>query len=167
MKTHWRNLSEQHYLGAWDLEEDGKFKTILVTIERIFTDQFKGAGPKQKKAFIKLKEFDKPMVCNTSNFTRLETRFNTFDHSKFINQQVILQVEKADNPSNRGSQVDALRFSQRTPPSQTVQKKTITNERLDDAMVAINDEEHKMTKESFLSSYTLDELQTVKFNKTC
>ena len=164
MKTHWRNLTNEKYLGAWDLEEDQKFKTVLVTIEKIFQDQLVGQMGKQMKSFIKFKEFQKSMVCNKTNFKRLEKRFNSFNISDFLNQSVMLTVEKVDSPEGK---VDALRISQRIPPKQTVKKKEITNERLDDAIKAINDQENKMTKESFLKVYQLTEEQTIKITESC
>ena len=164
MKKHWRNLTNEPYLGAWDLEEDEKFKTVIVTIEKIFQAELVGQMGKQMKSFIKFKEFQKSMVCNKTNFKRLEKRFDSFNPDKFINQQVLLGVEKVDSPEGK---VDALRISQRAPQVQTQQKKSITDERLDDAIKAINDTTNEMTKESFLKVYQLTEVQTSKFNSEC
>lgn len=164
MKTHWRNLSAQPYLGSWDLEEDGKFLTAELTIEKIYTAELANQAGKQMKSFIKFKEVEKPMVCNTTNFTRLERRFKTFEYKKYIGQRIILTVEKVDSPQGK---VDALRISQRAPQAQTVQKKEITDERLDDAINAINDTANEMTKESFLKVYQLSIPQQSKLDQSC
>lgn len=162
MKTHWRNLTDQPYLGSWDLEEDGKFIQVVVTIERIYQGELMNQAGKQQKAFIKFKEFPKSMVCNTTNFTRLEKRFGTFEWNEYIGKQVILSVEKVSSPQG---QVDALRISQRAPQPQVKQKKTINDQRLDDAINSIN--EGKMTKEAFLKTYQLNEQQQQKLDQSC
>lgn len=164
MKKHWRNLTNEPYLGAWDLEEDEKFIPVIVTIERIYQAELVGQMGKQMKSFIKFAEFQKSMVCNKTNFKRLESRFKSFNPEKFINQKVILGVENVDSPEGK---VNALRISQRAPVVQKAQKKTITDERLDDAINAINDDDNKMTKESFLKIYQLNESQTEKINSSC
>jgi hypothetical protein len=164
MKTHWRSLSDQPHLGSWDLEEDGKFKTVIVTIDRIYSGELANQAGKQKKTFVKFKEFSKSMVCNTTNFKRLEKRFRTFDFNHFVGQTVILQVEKVDSPQG---QVDALRFSAKAPPAQNQapQKKTVTDERLADAIESINS--NKMTKDQFLSLYELTADQQKKLDESC
>lgn len=171
MKTHWRNLSDQPHLGAWTLEEDGQFKPIVVTIERIFQDELIGQMGKQKKVFIKLKEFQKTMVCNTTNFSRLERRFGTFDYNKFIGGQVTLTVEEVNNPQQKGTKIPALRFSARPPQVQSQQpkqKELITDERLEQAITAINDPSNvQMTKEAFLKKYQLNDSQQKKLDESC
>lgn len=112
--AHWRNLMKDNkYLGAWDLEVNGKYEQKLVTIDKIYQDTFVGEMGKEDKVFVKLKEFDKPMVCNRSNFKRLETFFGSFDFNDYLNKQIVLSTEKVKSPQGM---VDALRFSTRPLP---------------------------------------------------
>jgi hypothetical protein len=70
-------MADNKYLGAWDLEVNGKYEPRVVTIEKVYQDTFVGEMGKEQKVFIKLKEFPKPMVTNRTNFKRLETFFNS------------------------------------------------------------------------------------------
>ena len=106
-------MKDNKYLGAWDLEVNGNYEPKLVTIERIFQDTFVGEMGGEDKVFAKLKEFDKPMVCNRSNFKRLETFFNSFDHNDYLGKQIVLGTEKVKSPQGM---VEALRFSTRPLP---------------------------------------------------
>lgn len=115
--AHWRQMFEQDNktLGSWDLEQDGKFVSKTVTIERFFSGDIVGSMGKVSKQMVKLKEFDKPMVCNVTNFTRLQKFFGSFEPNDYIGKQIVLTVEKVRDPSG-GDQVDALRFSTRPLP---------------------------------------------------
>ena len=116
--AHWRNhMKDNRYLGSWDLEVDGKYEPKIVTIEKIYQDTFIGEMGKEDKVFCKLKEFNKPMVCNRSNFKRLETFFNSFDPDNYIGKQIVLGTEKVKSPQGM---VDALRFSTRPIPKKTL-----------------------------------------------
>jgi hypothetical protein len=114
-QKHWRTLIQnQKYLGSWDLEENGKYKNMTVTIEKIYVGEFTSQGGTEDKPFVKLKEFAKPMVMQIKNFTRLEKLFGTIDWTTYIGKQVVLTVEKE---KFRGEMVDALRFSTRPAPA--------------------------------------------------
>jgi len=113
-QTHWRNMmSDNKYLGAWDLEVNGKYDPRVVTIEKIFQGEFVGEMGKEQKVFIKLKEFTKSMVSNRTNFKRLETFFNSFNPDDYVGKQIVLGTEKVKSPQGM---VEALRFSTRPLP---------------------------------------------------
>lgn len=114
--SHWRKLfQDEKYLGAWDLEVNGQYGSVQVTIEKIFTGEFVSQMGKENKVFIKLKEYQKPMVLNKTNAGRLQKVFNSFDPNEFIDKQIVLGVEKTKSPDGM---VDALRFSTRPLPPQ-------------------------------------------------
>ena len=113
-QTHWRNLmADNKYLGAWDLEVKGKYEPRVVTIEKVYQDTFVGEMGKEQKVFIKLKEFDKPMVTNRTNFKRLEVFFESFNPDDYVGKQIVLGAEKVKSPQGM---VEALRFSTRPLP---------------------------------------------------
>lgn len=118
--AHWRQMFERENktLGSWDLEVNGTFESKIVTIERFYQGEVVGSKGKESKQMVKLKEFDKPMVCNVTNFKRLQKFFSSFDPNDYLGKQIVLGVEKARDPSS-SEQVDALRFSIRPLPQQS------------------------------------------------
>ena len=106
-------MKDNKYLGSWDLEVNGKYEPTIVTIERIYQDVMVGEMGKEDKVFIKLKEFEKSMVSNRTNFKRLEIFFNSFNPDDYTSKQIVLSVEKVKSPQGM---VDALRFSTRPLP---------------------------------------------------
>ena len=116
-KKHWRNLiQDQKYLGSWDLEVDGKYTPVVVTIEKIYVGDFTSQGGTETKPIVKLREFQKPMVLQIANFTRMEKLFGTMDWEQYIGKQIVLGVE---NVKFKGDVIPALRFSSRPVPQQT------------------------------------------------
>jgi hypothetical protein len=106
-------MADNKYLGAWDLEVKGKYEPRVVTIEKVYQDTFVGEMGKEQKVFIKLKEFDKPMVTNRTNFKRLEVFFESFNPDDYVGKQIVLGAEKVKSPQGM---VEALRFSTRPLP---------------------------------------------------
>jgi hypothetical protein len=106
-------FADEKYLGSHNLEKDGKYEPVIVTIENIYVGDFLSQGGKEKRPFIKLKEFDKPMVLNRTNFKRLEKFFQSFDPQTFVGKQIVLGVETVSSPEGM---VPALRFSTRPLP---------------------------------------------------
>jgi len=152
--AHWRNLMKDNkYLGSWDLEVDGKYEPRIVTIEKIYADIFVGEMGKEDKVFCKLKEFPKPMVCNRSNFKRLESFFNSFDPDTYIGKQIVLGTEKVKSPQGM---VDALRFSTRPLPKKSLP--TLPDNKLQVAIDSIKS--GKTTLDKISKQYELTSEQT-------
>lgn len=116
--AHWRQMFKQDNktLGSWDLEADGKFVSKTVTIERFYAGEIVGSMGKEAKQMVKFAEFEKPMVCNVTNFKRLQKFFGSFEPNDYLGKQIVLTVEKVRDPSS-GDQTDALRFSTRPLPA--------------------------------------------------
>jgi hypothetical protein len=156
--AHWRNLMKDNkYLGAWDLEVDGKYEPKMVTIEKIYQDTFVGEMGKEDKVFIKLKEYSKPMVCNRSNFKRLETFFESFDPNSYIGKQIVITTEKVKSPQGL---VDALRFSTRPLPKKELP--TLNEDQLEKAIDAVKS--GRTTIEKIKKQYTITEDQLKMFS---
>ena len=145
-------MKDNKYLGSWDLERDGKYEPRTVTIQKIYQDVFVGEMGKEDKVFMLLEEFDKPMVCNRTNFKRLEKFFNTFDYNQYIGKQIVLNVEKVKSPQGL---VEALRFSTRPLPKKTKQK--LTEEMLDKAKQAL--ESGRTTISTISAMYEINDNQ--------
>ena len=145
-------MKDNKYLGSWDLEVDGKYEPRIVTIEKIFQDVMVGEMGKEDKVFVKLKEFPKSMVCNRSNFKRLETFFGSFDFNDYLGKQIVMSVEKVKSPQGM---VDALRFSTRPLPKK--EKPTLDDARFAKALQAL--QEGKTTVEKLTSDFNLNQAQ--------
>jgi len=151
---HWRNLMKDNkYLGSWDLEVNGKYEPKLVTIKKIYQDVFVGEMGKEDKVFLIMNEFDKPMVCNRSNFKRLEKFFGTFDYNEYIGKQIVLNTEKVKSPAGM---VDALRFSTRPLPKKS--KKVLTDDQMEKATESVSNGRSTLAKISAV--YELSDSQT-------
>lgn len=110
-------FQDEKHLGAYSLEKDGKYEPVIVTIENIYTGDFITQGGKEQRPFAKLKEFDKPMVVNRTNFKRLEKFFQSFDPETYKGKQIVLGVEVVSSPDGP---TPALRFSTRPLPVKTL-----------------------------------------------
>ena len=146
---HWRSLfaRDEKFLGSWNLEKNGKYESVVVHIEKFYQDTLVGSMGKESKVVCKLKEFDKSMVVNRTNFKRLQQKFDSFDMNDYINKPVMLNVEKVKSPEGM---VDALRFS--TRPVEV--KKSLP---------ALKDEDVSKVKEKIANGeLTLEKLKTMR-----
>lgn len=150
-------MKDNKYLGSWDLEVNGKYEPKTVTIEKIYQDVFVGQMGKEDKVFLIMKEFDKPMVCNRSNFKRLEKFFGTFDYNEYVGKQIVLGTEKVQSPQGM---VDALRFSTRPLPKKT--KQTLTSEMMDKAKNALESGRTTISKISATYELSKEQLKDLK-----
>lgn len=157
-QTHWRNMmADNKYLGAWDLEVNGKYEPRVVTIEKVYQDTFVGEMGKEQKVFIKLKEFSKPMVTNRTNFKRLETFFNSFNPDDYLNKQIVLGAEKVKSPQGM---VEALRFSTRPLPKKELP--LLPGDKLQAAIDAIKAKSTDVEKISKQYKLTDEQLKQLK-----
>lgn len=141
-------FQDDKYLGSHNLEKEGKYESLVVTIENIYVGDFLSQGGKEKRPFVKLKEFEKPMVINRTNFKRLENFFNSFDPQKFVGKQIVLGVENVSSPEGI---VPALRFS--TRPLPVIQKPQLPDAALPKAIEGI--QSGKQSIEKIESKYSL------------
>jgi hypothetical protein len=150
--AHWREMfkDSDKYLGSVDLWNDQKksYNQVVVTIDKFFTDEMVGSMGKEKKVFVKLKEFQKPMVANVTNMKRLAKLFDTVDSDVYLGKKVALGVEKVSSPEGK---VDALRFSSRPPQVQKEEKQMLPNDALPKAIASI--QKGSTTIQNILSKY--------------
>ena len=158
---HWRKqFADDKTIGSHDLEKDGKFVPVVVHIEKFYQGEMVGSMGKEQKIFAKLKEFNKPMVCNRTNFKRLETFFKTFEMEQFLNKSILLTVETVKSPEGL---VPALRFSSRPVPVQQTTKKPIADSEFPKALDAVS--KGVMTKEKLIETRSLTDEQLNQLNE--
>ena len=150
-------MKDNKYLGSWDLEVNGKYEPRMVTIEKIYQGDFVSEFGKEEKVFLKLKEFEKPMICNRSNFKRLEKFFDTFDFNQYIGNQIVLGTEKVKSPQGM---VEALRFSTRPLPKKT--KKVLTDDMMEKAKQSLSNGRSTVKKISASFDLTDSQLKTLQ-----
>lgn len=158
MSKHWRSLfaNEEKFIGSWVLEKDGKFVNQVVHIEKFYQDTLVGSMGKENKVVAKLREFEKPMVINRTNFKRLETLFESFDLDQYLNKPITLQVEKVKSPEGL---VNSLRFSTRKPV-QTLPP--IKDEDFDKALEAVKKGSTNLEKLQATRSLTPQQIERIK-----
>ena len=163
---HWRTRFNKSdvTIGACDLfdEQTGKYIPVTVTIERIYEMEIAVQGGKEVKTVLKLDKFDKPMVCNKSNFERMTSFFKTPDDRYFIGHPISLGVEETKKPGSK-EMVAALRFSTRPPLTPQQIKPGITDEAFPNALKSI--ESGKSTLEKLMETRTLTEDQIRQINE--
>jgi hypothetical protein len=152
--SHWRvNFKESDkYLGAVDLWDDQKkgYKNVVVHVEKFFIDEMVGQMGKERKVFCKLKEFNKPMVVNVTNFKRLQKLFDSVEQESYVGKPIGLGVEKVSSPEGK---VDALRFSSRAVQAQKPSKPTLDDDAMPKALDSVAKGSIKV--ESIKAKYTL------------
>ena len=155
---HWRQnfKDSDKYLGAVDLWNDQKkgYNAVVVTIEKFFVDEMVGQMGKERKVFAKLKEFQKPMVVNVTNFKRLQKLFDSVEQDAYLGKPIQLGVEKVSSPEGK---VDALRFSGRPVQVAKKEKEVLTDDVLPKAIAAL--EKGSRTLDDILLKYSVTEEQ--------
>jgi hypothetical protein len=148
--SHWRKqFADEKTIGAHDLEVDGKFGELNVTISKFFQGELIGSMGKEMKVMAQLNEFKKPMIVNRTNFKRLEKLFDSFEMNDYIGKPVKLMVENVKSPEGI---VPALRFSSRP----AIVEKTLPTV-TDEALLKLKDmiANGKTTVEKVMSQRTL------------
>ena len=159
---HLRSLfaRDEKFLGSWNLEKNGKYESVIVHIDKFYQDTLVSSMGKEQKVVCKLKEFDKPLVVNRTNFKRLQQKFDSFDMNDYIGKPVILNVEKVKSPEGL---VDALRFSTRPLPKAAQQTKpSIADKDLPKAIESIKSGAINLEKLQATREITPAQLKTIQ-----
>lgn len=103
--THWKKLTNPHYLGAHDLQPGQEVK---VTIEKVQVEKVKGTDGKDEDCvvcyFVGAK---KPMILNKTNMKMIQKVHATPYIEQWAGKAVYLRPEKV---KAFGEVVDALRI---------------------------------------------------------
>lgn len=111
--THYRQLYDRDYLGAWDLPED---RDVVVTIERAAGGELTGnGGKKAKKPIISFVGKEKKFVCNVTNAKAIATMYGNHVE-KWAGKRISLYVSTTRDPSG-GGDVPCIRVRPQVPAS--------------------------------------------------
>ena len=106
--THWKEMFDADFLGAWDLDAD-----TVVTIAKVTAGSVGGhqGRAKSKKALISFKEFQKPLVANKTNAKAIAGMYGN-DTREWVGKRI--QIYPTETQFG-GETVDCIRVRP-TPP---------------------------------------------------
>jgi hypothetical protein len=93
MKTHWRNLVDNEYLGSWDFD-DNEVKTF--TIKSVEAKKVANIQGSPTKFIVKFVEDKRPMIANVTNMKTIGKVIGTDDYTKWAGNAISLRVEKVE-----------------------------------------------------------------------
>jgi hypothetical protein len=100
-----------NYLKQSDFADD-----TIVTVENVEQKDIAMEGkPAEYKWLVRFKEFDKPMVLNTTNIRAMEKACGSNDTDDWRGNKVIVYVD--ENVSYGGELVGGLRIKKNKPPT--------------------------------------------------
>lgn len=109
--THYRQLYDRDYLGAWDLPEN---KDVVVTIEAARGGELVGnGGKKSKKPIISFVGKDKKFVCNVTNAKAIAGMYGNHVE-KWAGKRIALYVSTTRDPST-GGEIPCIRVRPQAP----------------------------------------------------
>lgn len=109
--THYRQLYDRDYLGAWDLPDD---KDVTVTIEKAVGGELVGnGGKKAKKPIISFAGKEKKFVCNVTNAKTIATMYGNHVE-KWAGKKIALYVSTTRDPST-GGDIPCIRVRPQAP----------------------------------------------------
>ena len=109
---HWKKLVNPDYLGAYSLEQDGKFTNKIVTIESVSVQQVPDAKGDKSDCVVAILKGEKPLILNKTNLKAIEKVMQTPDVNQWQNKQIELTVQRV---RAFGEAVDALRVVPKAP----------------------------------------------------
>lgn len=131
-KTHWKKLHNPDYLGAYSLDQNGKYIELQVVIESVTKKPVKGPDGKDEECIIANLKGNKPMILNATNCKTLAKLFNSPHIEDWTNKKITIYVAKI---KAFGDLHDALRIKPELPKKPTL---TPDHAKWSDAKLAIS-----------------------------
>lgn len=104
MKTHWKQLINPDYLGAYSLPEG---KDITVTIKEVKREIVTGVGGKKEECTVAHIEGNKPLILNSTNSKTIQKLYGTPYIEDWKGKQITLF---STTTKLRGEDVECLRI---------------------------------------------------------
>lgn len=116
-ETHWRRLTNQEYLGSWDLEK-GEERTLTISAVRQ-QDVFNPSSLKTEKCMVAtFRENSKPMILNKTNCKMITAVYGTPYIEQWAGCKIVIGVDRV---KAKGELVEALRIRNKKPTAQAKQ----------------------------------------------
>ena len=110
MMTHWKQLTNPDYIGAYSLQPNEERTVEIVRVER---QQVTGADGKKEECTVAILKDEKPFILNSTNCKTLTKLYGTPYIQDWIGKSVIIHSEKVKAFDDV---VDALRIKLTKPP---------------------------------------------------
>lgn len=109
-KTHWKQLTNPNYIGAYSLAEG---QDLEVQILKVTKEMVKGEGGKQDECTIATLKDQKPLILNKTNCKTIAKLFETPYIEEWAGKKITLfkSVTKL-----KGEDVECLRIRDKKPP---------------------------------------------------
>jgi hypothetical protein len=150
-KTHWKQLHNPDYLGAYSLMDNtGNYKDIIVKFKSIKKKEVKGEDGKDSECIVAEVHNNKPMILNATNCKMLTKLFSSPTVEDWVNKPVQLCVKKI---KAFGDTVDALRVANKLPEPPQLPELTPQHEKWMGALTAM--QEKNTTIEQIKKAYRI------------
>jgi len=117
MKTHWKQLTNPNYIGAYSLI-DGK--DMKVTIEKVIREQVTGDGGRKEECTVAYLKGQKPFIINKTNAKMISKIYGTPYIEDWVNKEITLYITTA---SLKGETVECLRIRPEKPTKEVLNEK--------------------------------------------
>lgn len=146
-KTHWKKLHNPDYIGAYSLDQGGKFVDLNVIITKVNKHLVKGPDGKEEECIVAELKGQKPLILNATNCKTLKKLFDSPYIEDWCNKKVTLTVEKV---KAFGDIHDAIRIKKSLPVKLEL---TPSNPKWNSAVDAI--QKGNVTIEQLKETYTV------------
>lgn len=148
-KTHWRQLKNPNYLGAYSLPEG---KDLTIQILSVSKEIVKGENGKEDECTVAQIKDNKPMILNVTNCKTIEKLFETPFIEEWSGRMITVYAAKV---IVKGEKIECLRIRDKKP-EQAKAKLTPVHPNWNKAIQALKSGSY--TIESLRLKYDLDEV---------
>lgn len=129
MKTHWRQLVNPDYLGAYSLPEG---RDMTVKIEKVVRELVTSVGGKKEECTVAYIVGNKPLILNVTNSRMIQTIYQTPYIEDWKGKEITLYAAKT---KLKGEDVECLRIRAKTAIKPVLQYNTKDYENVLSAMM--------------------------------
>ena len=109
MMTHWKQLTNPDYIGAYSLQPNEERTVEIVRVER---QQVTGADGKKEECTVAILKDEKPFILNSTNCKTLTKLYKTPYIEQWVGKSVIIYAARI---KAFGEDMDALRIRPTLP----------------------------------------------------
>lgn len=108
-KTHWKQLTNPDYIGAYSLQEG---QDLTVTITKVVREMVTSTGGKKEECTVAHLQGHKPMIMNVTNCKTITNLYKTPYIEEWAGKSITIF---ATNTKLKGEDVECLRIRPTTP----------------------------------------------------
>ncbi|MBK9223360.1 MAG: hypothetical protein IPO16_14755 [Saprospiraceae bacterium] len=108
-QTHWKQLTNPNYIGAYSLEDGKDLEVQIITVKR---ETVKGENGKEDECTVAVLKDQKPMILNATNCKTITKILGTPYVEKWANQRIVLFKSLT---KLKGENVECLRVREAKP----------------------------------------------------